>query len=152
MTWYILQITPQSALRPTPVFKRGRVSMLNKPKYTAYKNTLAFLCRGKNVTFEDRKIEGIKIPKGDYYKIEAYLYKPYPKATPKYKRIEGAVRRKIPDWDNEMKALQDAIVQAKIITDDGIISDGIGRKRWTTEEHGRIEFRLKLYEEKTTKS
>ena len=146
---YIIKITPQPALRPSPSFYKGKVSMVNKPKYAQYKNALSILCRGKTLFWKDRRIIGIPIPKGDYYRMEVDFYFPYPKATPKYKCIEGYPMRKLPDWDNCAKAFQDAIVQAKIIRDDNQMSGGRADQWYTNEEHGRIEFTLETFNEET---
>ena len=154
---YVIYITPEPALRPSPARRGDKLTMINKPKYTAYKNTLSLLCRGKTVVYKGKTIKGIKIPQGNYYRIDVDFYMPYPKSTPKYKRIDKKPYRKKPDWDNCFKALQDALEQAKVIkgkgedgttrTNDSLISGGRGDQWYTTEETGRIEFKLELYEE-----
>jgi len=138
---HILNITPQSALRPSPT-KSGR--MVDKPEYKAYKNALILLLKGKTITYKGNKIKGSKVDKGDFTFLLARFYFPYPKSEPKYKRIEGKLHRRKPDWDNCAKALQDAIEQANIIKNDSKISGGDILKLYTTKPIGRIEFELKL--------
>jgi Holliday junction resolvase RusA-like endonuclease len=144
---YIIHITPQPASRPSPSVYRGKVRMVNKPKYAKYKNTLSFLCRGKTTIINGRRVVGVDIPKLDYYRLDMDFYFPYPKSTPKKRLIEGYPMRKLPDWDNCAKALQDAIVQAKIIKDDNQLSGGRTDQWYTTEPVGRIEFTLHTFNE-----
>ena len=142
---YILQITPYQADRPRGSAKTGR--FYNTPAYTLYKGLLLNLLKGKNITIDGRKVFGIKVPKDTYNHLEAVLYKPYPKSTAKYKLIEGQIRLVKPDWDNEAKALQDAMERARILDKDSQVYKGNIEQRYTTEAHGRIEFNLYKDEE-----
>ena len=39
--------------------------------------------------------------------------------------------RRTPDWDNLVKPIQDALVKASVLKDDGQISDAKVKKRWS---------------------
>jgi Holliday junction resolvase RusA-like endonuclease len=141
---YTINITPRQADRARANPRNG--NFFNTPEYARYKKQLIFLFKGRNLSVSGKKILGVQIDKKDYYGVEATFYFPYPKSTPKYKRIEGARKRTKPDIDNVGKALQDGLEQAKAVVNDSLFSDINYKKRWTTEEDGRFEFKLYYYE------
>ncbi len=83
-----------------------------------------------------------RIPKKDYSKIDIYFYFAYPKSTPKKKLINGAPHLKKPDVDNLTKASFDCLEKEGIINNDSQFYKGKIEKRWTTEEHGCIIFKI----------
>lgn len=126
--WYTLDVTPQTSPRP----RMGRFGAYMPAKYKAYQDCLMYEMRKHN------------IPQLDYSEIEVVAYFPYPKSAPKKNLIEGAKYLKTPDTDNVIKAIMDCLQKLDILENDSRISDGIGRKRYTTSKSGRIEFKLSL--------
>lgn len=143
---YVIHITPRQADRARAKVARSGVKFFNTKEYHLYKKQLIYLFKGKNLSISGLKILGITIPKQDYYGIEAVFYFPYPKSTAKKRLIEGARKRTKPDIDNVGKALQDALEQAKAVVNDSLFSDINYKKRFTTSEVGRIEFKLQYDE------
>lgn len=123
---YCINITPQPALRP----RLSKYGTYNPPKYKKYKNDLIFL------------LKQMKIPKGEYYRIDAIFYFPYPKSVSQKKRINNYRHQKKPDLSNIFKSFEDAIEQAGIINNDSQICVGVMEKKYTTSKIGRIEFLL----------
>jgi len=126
-SWYRVEITPFPTPRPR-FTKKGRI--YNLPKYTRYLKNLTIL------------IKEWRIPRKDYYKLDAGFFMPYPKGTAKIRSIDNVPHRKKPDRDNYEKGLMDALEYAGVIVNDGQISDGEILKRYTTEKRGFILFNL----------
>ncbi|UCD07280.1 MAG: RusA family crossover junction endodeoxyribonuclease [Candidatus Aenigmatarchaeota archaeon] len=98
-------------------------------KYGKYKEALALMIQAKG------------IPKEDYGEIRAIFYLPYPKRTPKYKRVEGSPHRVKPDTDNFAKGLLDALEIAGVLKNDSQIYATFFSKFYTIGVP-RIEFKL----------
>lgn len=125
--YLILDIIPQTSPRP----RLGKFGAYMPVKYKHYKDCMKYEMLKHKITPED------------YSEIEVIAYFPYPKSTSKKNLIEGAKMRKTPDWDNTAKTICDCLQEIGIITNDGRLSDGTCRKRYTTGT-GRIEFKLFL--------
>ena len=128
---YRLPITPL----PTPRPRLGKHGAYNPPKYTAYKKSLI------------QWLSLLKIPNKEYDYIHARFFVPYPKDTPKKRRINNLPLQQCFDCDNVIKGLCDALEQAKILNDDRQLSSMFIQKYRTTEEKGYIEFELQTIED-----
>lgn len=133
MFHYTIYLKP----RPTPRPRAGkgfggRAQVYNDPKYTAYKESLISIFG----------MMGIKQPKKPFQRIYMECGLPYPKSTPKYKKLEGSFHLLKPDWDNFVKGVQDGLEQAGIIHADGGIAVGLVIKRYTLQPTGYIKFSL----------
>lgn len=130
---YSIEITPF----PTP---RPKLRVMNRygkkvPQayypvhYQKYKDTLALL------------IALQKVKPGDYVKLRAVFYLPYPESTPKYKRIHGEPHLKKPDVDNYLKGLMDGLEAAGVTQNDSRFYSIRAIKLYTTGKPG-IRFKL----------
>lgn len=123
---FLVEIEPFPALRP----RLGKNGTYNDPRYTNYKNAVATAMREAD------------IPDAEWKEVEAIFRCPFPKSTPKYKRIEGTKKVTKPDADNFGKAILDALENAGTIKNDSQISDMIFRKRFTNgDPHTKIILR-----------
>ena len=113
----------------------GKHGAYNTSKYTQYKRDLIY------------SLKGLNIPAMDYDYIHARFYLPYPKGTPKKKRINNYPLRTNFDCDNVIKGLCDALEQSNIVEDDRQLSSMFIEKFRTTEENGYIEFELQTIDE-----
>ena len=141
-TKYIkIPIEVNSKHRPRFNTKTGKAH--NDRDYQKIKNILTLLFKGKKIKI-DNKVTKVDIPKADYFGITVYFFFPYT-----YKKVmEDEKHRHVPDWDNLIKPVQDALVKAKVIKDDGQISDGIVRKRWSKKiTYPFFIIKLKGYED-----
>lgn len=133
-----IQIDPMPTPRPRATIMRRKgtgqqfVNVYNPAEYTKYKQNIAILLKDARL--------GLK--SGTYSRLFVTIHLPYNKTEPKKNLIDGAPHRKKPDWDNYIKGFQDALEDAGIILNDGAISDGAVRKRYTTQPQGFISFNL----------
>jgi Holliday junction resolvase RusA-like endonuclease len=97
--------------------------------YSKYKEALAFL------------MLQAEVKPGDYHKLKATFYLPFPVNTPKKRRIEGTPHIKKPDVDNFAKGLMDGLETAKIIQNDSKFYSVHVEKLYTVNKP-RIEFKL----------
>lgn len=126
-SWVRIEIHP----KPTPRPRFSRYGPIyNDPKYTKYRIDLTILIKEK------------RLPKNDYYKLNAIFFLPYPKGTAKIRSIDNVPHRKKPDRDNYEKGFMDSLEDAGVLANDGQISDGEILKRYTTEKRGFILFNL----------
>lgn len=126
-SWVRIEIEPQPTPRPR-LGKYGNVH--NTSKYTKYRRDLTILIKAR------------RLPKKDYYKLDAIFFLPYPKSTAKIRSIDNVPHRKKPDKDNFEKGLMDSLEDASVLANDGQISDGQILKRYTTEKRGFILLKL----------
>lgn len=134
-----IDLNPKPTPRPRASARmmggKARVMVYNPSEYTEYKKQIAMALRV------------LKVPKGEYSRIYISVHMPYPKSVKDTKketrRVDGAPHLKKPDWDNYVKGIQDAMGDAGIIKDDGGLSDGMVKKRYTIEENGFIQFSLR---------
>lgn len=125
--WYRLEITP----RPTPRPRFGKYGQVhNTPEYNKYLKDLVVL------------IKELRVPKKDYFKLDAMFFMPYPKTTAKKRKVDNVPHRKKPDRDNFEKGLMDALEKAGLLANDGQVSDGEITKRYTLRIRGFILFKL----------
>jgi Holliday junction resolvase RusA-like endonuclease len=124
-TKYIkIPIEVNSNHRPRFNVKTGKAHM--DKDYGKIKSILTSIFKGKAIRIDNEKIK-IDIPKADYFGITIYFFFPY-----RYKKaMKDEKHRKTPDWDNLVKPVQDALVKANVLKDDGQISDAKVKKRWS---------------------
>ncbi len=125
---YKIPITPM----PTPRPRLGKGGVYNPKKYTEYKKSLIAY------------IHSLDLKADDYDYIHARFFIPFPKSTPKKKRINNSPLKSVFDCDNVIKGLCDALEQSNIITDDRAIWSMFVEKFRTTDDSGRIEFDLEI--------
>lgn len=130
---YTLDVIPKPAPRPRAraVKIKGKyiATVYNPADYTAYKKDLIFLIRE------------LRIPAGDYSRLDVTFFFAYPKSTPKKSLIDRAKMRKKPDCDNLAKTVADSLEQAGVVHNDSQFSTMVINKLYTTE-NPRIEFKL----------
>ena len=130
-----LLITPRPAERPR-FSKFG--GAYNSKTYSAYKQCLV-------EQLEAKISEGkIRLP-ADYAGMVVDFYMEVPKSWSKRQKTEayGTLHRKKPDADNYLKAIADALTEAKVFTDDGQVAQMLARKWYAMEgSEARIELRL----------
>lgn len=132
-THYTVLILPIATPRPkVRVLNRNgrKVPQAYYPEtYAVFKKVLAYLL---NVQ---------RISPGNYGKLSAVFFLPYPKKTAKKRLIEGTPHIKKPDADNFLKGLMDGLETAGIIKNDsGFYS--IRVMKLYTIDTPRIQFTL----------
>lgn len=133
--YYVLDIQPQTSPRP----RLSKWGAYMPAKYKMYCDCIMY------------EMNKLKIVPDYYCQIKVVAYFPYPKVPkergkiiPKAERVEGRPMKKIPDFDNTIKAITDCLKKMETIEDDAQIWNGIMEKRYTTQKTGRILFKLKL--------
>lgn len=143
---YTIPITPMPTPRARAVARRTYIggqekyiaNVYNPSEYTTYKNQILKLIKKGELS----------IPRGNYGKIFATFYIPFPASTPQKRRIEGTPHEKKGDWDNFAKGLCDALQGEKskgidgVLIDDGTIHTGNIKKVYTNHPTGCIKFNL----------
>jgi len=135
---YRINIEPMPTPRPRSTVMKSKatgkqfVNVYHPKEYTDYKKAIAWMLKDAKLALKP----------GNYSHLFLTIYLPYPKSTPKKDLIAGSKHRKKPDWDNFIKGFQDAMEDGGIIFNDGAISDGAVRKRYTLEPQGFIQFNL----------
>lgn len=124
----ILTITPRSALRA----RKGANSVYTPEEYRKYKKALV------------KQLLQLEIEQKDYAGIYVVFYIPISKSNKK-KYIPGQMHRIKPDSDNLLKAVKDALQDAKIVHNDSQIAVDYPQKYWCGTQYGYIY--LKLYTE-----
>lgn len=130
----VLMIEPQSAARAR-VFtdnRTGKIRAASTPKYYGYKNTLIKMIKEEHLH---------KMPKVKWGVLHCEFQFPFPKGIPQYKRVEGMPKITKPDWDNLVKAIQDALEHSGAMKNDSKIHTGSGKKTYTFGQP-RIIFKL----------
>nr|WP_262905680.1 RusA family crossover junction endodeoxyribonuclease [Hymenobacter siberiensis] len=128
-------IVPRPAERPR-FSKFG--GAYNSKAYSSYKQSLVEALKAK--IFEGQ----IRLP-ADYAGVSADFYLPVPKSWTKKKKAAhyGMLHRSKPDADNYLKAICDAMTEAKVFTDDGQVAQMVARKWYVLEgEYPRLGFTL----------
>lgn len=143
---HVIPITPMPTPRARAVARKTFIagkethiaSVYNPSEYTTYKNRILKMIK-------DGKI---KIERGNYNKVFATFYIPFPQSTPKSKLIEGSPHLKKGDWDNFAKGLCDALQGdykkniPGVLIDDGTLHTGAVKKVYTKDPVGFIKFNL----------
>jgi Holliday junction resolvase RusA-like endonuclease len=128
-----IPIKPRQADRA----RRGRGNSMYTPeKYRRYQEDFLKLLGGVN-----------KVPLGDYCHLSVICFIPYPKSTPQKKRINGALKRSVPDTDNYTKAVKDILKKHGAVSDDAIIASNEAVKVWIDDPIGGVYFKLLTVEE-----
>ena len=130
-----LLIAPRPAERPR-FSKFG--GAYNSKAYSSYKQSLVEALKVK--IFEGQ----IRLP-ADYAGVLVDFYLPVPKSWTKKKKAAhyGMLHRSKPDADNYLKAICDAMTEAKVFTDDGQVAQMVARKWYVEEgEEPRLAFTL----------
>jgi Holliday junction resolvase RusA-like endonuclease len=126
--WYELDLTPQTSPRP----RLGKFGAYMPAKYKAYQDCMIYEMKKHNILPQDFGI------------LELIVYFPYPSSTPKKHLIDNFPMRKKPDYDNTAKAITDCLEKLGIIHNDSQIYKAFITKLYTTQNTGRIKFKLSI--------
>lgn len=130
-------IQPMPTPRPRATSFNGSARVYHPSDYAYYKAAVA-----------NEILLMPELKQRHYFGLATICYLPFPESEAKIRTYEGRPHDKKPDFDNMIKGFVDAMVDAKLLVDDGKLHTGLVLKRYTTEKKGRISFKLFSYPDK----